>query len=121
MSHDCWYRNAWEALWNSADDYQSATLGELARKAGVLWACRGCGFDNPSDEKKCSGCGYGPSEIVPQVRIDDEDDGTSETDTLDGFCDANPDEAAEVRALSVGGRVTFGGGAAPLITVTRIS
>jgi len=56
----------------------------------------------------------------PQVTIEFED-GTTETDTLDGFCDCNPDEAEEVRALAVGDFALFGGGAAPLVTVTRIS
>lgn len=46
--------------------------------------------------------------------------------TLDDFLDANKDtlddeEIAQLRALRVGDKMTFGGGAAPLATVVRLA
>lgn len=60
------------------------------------------------------------------LHIVDMDDHPSNYDIvdLDAFLDANEedmDTCAEVRGLPVGATTTFGGGAAPVVRVTRVS
>jgi hypothetical protein len=52
-----WYREAWESLWNTADDEEANMLDTLALRAGVFWQCAGCRFNNPNDIDTCDSCG----------------------------------------------------------------
>lgn len=56
MSVDNWYRVAWEAIHNSATDAEAAAIESAALRAGVLWHCKHCQWNSPSDENKCGNC-----------------------------------------------------------------
>jgi hypothetical protein len=57
-THNCWYREAWEQLWNGANDDESGMLTQLALRCEVFWVCLDCTDSQviPNDEK-CEGCG----------------------------------------------------------------
>lgn len=76
----------------------------------------------PAFEYSCLACG---SAILSRIMLDlTEDDGTRETCSLRDFLQANEDDAetcAVVGALQPGQPVNLGGGACPLVTVTRVA
>lgn len=37
-------------------DHDTDTLVEIALRAGILWRCTDCGYDNDEDETCCAAC-----------------------------------------------------------------
>lgn len=49
-NHSCWYREAWQDLWNHATEDEDWMLVDLSVRAGIFWICE-CGASVPHDEQ----------------------------------------------------------------------
>lgn len=63
---------SFEALWNAANDDDAEALERIMIRAGMLWQCEECGWNNDSDDAACEDpdCpGRRPEESEPAERV----------------------------------------------------